>query len=234
MEAEGYAASPTPRTGTDAPPAIELAGVQRRYGRHLVLRGIDLEVAPGRVVALHGVNGAGKTTLLRLLATRLRPSAGVARVFGHDLIRDGHLARTRLATVAVFGGAYGTLTARENLHLATALRGAPTDAIDAALARVGLARVGDHLVRTFSSGMRKRLALARLLLSRADLWLLDEPHAALDTDGQALVDALVAEARAAGTTVLMATHETTRSFDLADAVLLVDDGRLERVRRDDP
>ena len=206
-----------------------LRGVQRRYGRHLVLRGLDLEVAPGRIVALHGSNGAGKTTLLRLLATRLRPSAGEALVYGHDVIREGHLARGRLATIAVFGGAYGTLTARENLHLATALRGAPTHALDAALERVGLARVADHLVRTFSSGMRKRLGLARLLLARADLWLLDEPHAALDADGQALVDALVHEARAAGRTVLMATHETGRSFDLADAVLRIDDGRLSRV-----
>jgi heme ABC exporter ATP-binding subunit CcmA len=203
--------------------------VQRRYGRHLVLRGIDLEVAPGRVVALHGANGAGKTTLLRLLATRLRPSAGVARVYGHDLVREGHLARARLATIAVFGGAYGTLTARENLHLATALRGAPTDGIDGALARVGLGRVGDHLVRTYSSGMRKRLGLARLLLSGADLWLLDEPHAALDADGQDLVDALVHEARSAGTTVLMATHDADRSSALADAVLHIDGGRLARL-----
>jgi heme ABC exporter ATP-binding subunit CcmA len=219
-------ATPPPSPATA--PAVELRGLQRRYGRHLVLRGIDLDVARGRVVALHGANGAGKTTLLRLLATRLRPSAGSARVYGHDVIREAHEVRTRIATIAVFGGAYGTLTARENLHLATALRGAPTDGLDDALERVGLARVADHLVRTFSSGMRKRLGLARLLLARADLWLLDEPHAALDADGQALVDTVVGEARAAGTTVLMATHETERSFDLADAVLRIDDGRLVR------
>jgi heme ABC exporter ATP-binding subunit CcmA len=221
------------RSPTEPPaPAIELRGLQRRYGRHLVLRGLDLEVSAGRVVALHGSNGAGKTTLLRLLATRLRPSAGSARVYGHDVVREAHEARTRLTTIAVFGGTYGTLTARENLHLATALRGAPTDGLDEALARVGLGRVGDHLVRTFSSGMRKRLGLARLLLARADLWLLDEPHAALDGDGQSLVDTLVVEARAAGTTVLMATHETGRSRALADAVLLLEHGRLRRVDRE--
>jgi heme ABC exporter ATP-binding subunit CcmA len=203
--------------------------VQRRYGRHLVLRGIDLVVTPGKVVALHGANGAGKTTLLRLLATRLRPSAGTALVYGYDLVREAHEVRARIAAMAVFGGTYGLLTARENLHLATALRGAPLEGLDATLDRVGLSRVADHLVRTFSSGMRKRLGLARLLRSGADLWLLDEPHAALDGDGQALVDTLVLEARARGTTVLMATHETERSAALADAVLRVDDGRLVRV-----
>jgi heme exporter protein A len=220
---------PSPSGPSAAPLAIELRGLQRRYGRHLVLKGIDLEVAPGRIVALHGANGAGKTTLLRLLATRLRPSAGIARVYGHDLVGEAHLVRSRLATVAAFGGAYATLTARENLSLVAALRGGAPDDVGTALERVGLERVADHLVRTFSSGMRKRLALARLLVGRADLWLLDEPHAALDADGQRLVDALVSEARAAGATVLMATHELARSFDVADAVLRIDDGRLRRV-----
>jgi heme ABC exporter ATP-binding subunit CcmA len=220
---------PSPADATARPYAIELHGLQRRYGGHLVLKGIDLEISAGKVVALLGANGAGKTTLLRLLATRLRPSAGVARVYGHDLVREAHLVRSRLATVAVFGGAYGTLSARENLHLATALRGGTLGSIDDALGRVGLDRVADDLVRTFSSGMRKRLSLARLVLSGADLWLLDEPHAALDEDGQALVDTLVGEARDAGVTVLMATHELERSAALADAVLRIDDGRLARV-----
>jgi heme ABC exporter ATP-binding subunit CcmA len=208
--------------------ALEIRGLERRYGRFPVLRGIDLDVARGRIVALLGANGVGKTTLLRVLATRLRPSAGYARVYGHDVVTHAHEARTRLATLAVFGGSYGTLTARENLHLVTALRGAPTDGIDAALARVGLTRVADHLTRTFSSGMRKRLGLARLLLAQADLWLLDEPHAALDEEGRALVDTLVLEARAAGGTVVMATHEGERAQDLADATLVLEEGRLAR------
>lgn len=230
--AQADAAIPTvtPAAAAAPPPAVELRAVTRRYGAHLVLRGIDLDIGPGRSVALHGVNGAGKTTLLRLLSTRLRPSSGSARVFGHDLVREGHEARRRLAAMAVFGGAYGTLTGRENLQLATALRGASADGIDAALARVGLARVADHLVRTYSSGMRKRLGLARLLLSQADLWLLDEPHAALDEAGKDLVDELLLGARSAGVTVVMATHETGRSGALTDAVLELDDGRL-RVSR---
>ena len=209
-------------------PAIALHGLVRGYGRRAVLKGLDLELGRGKVVALFGANGAGKTTLLRLLATRLRPSAGRALVFGHDVVRDSHEVRRRIATLAVFGGAYATLTAHEHLRLDAALRERRTGAADAAqlLDRVGLAEAADALVRTYSSGMRKRLGLARLLAADADLWLLDEPHAALDHEGQDLLDGLVGEARERGVTILMATHERERSRALSDAELVLDDGRL--------
>jgi heme ABC exporter ATP-binding subunit CcmA len=209
--------------------AIELRGLVRGYGRRAVLKGLDLEIGRGKVVALFGPNGAGKTTLLRVLATRLRPSAGCALVFGHDVVRAGHEVRRRIATLAVFGGAYATLSGREHLRLDAALRERPAPAAAALLAQVGLEEAADALVRTYSSGMRKRLGLARLLAAEADLWLLDEPHAALDEDGQDLLDGFVREARAAGVTVLMATHERVRSRGLADAELLLEDGRLRRI-----
>ncbi len=210
--------------------AIELRGLVRGYGRRAVLKGLDLEMSAARVVALFGPNGAGKTTLLRVLATRLRPSAGSARVFGHDVVLRGHDVRKRIATLAVFGGAYATLTAREHLRLDAALRERPVPDADGLLARVGLESAADALVRTYSSGMRKRLGLARLLAADAALWLLDEPHAALDEAGQDLLDGFVEEARANGVTVLMATHERVRSRRLADAELLLDEGRLRRLR----
>jgi ABC-type multidrug transport system ATPase subunit len=152
-----------------AAPAIELRGLVHGYGGPPVLAGLDLVVSAGRVVALHGPNGAGKTTLLRLLATRLRPTAGEALVLGHDVVREAHQVRTQVAALPVYGGAYGALSGRENLNLAVALRGGdPAIApIDAALERVGLSVAGDHLVRAYSSGMRKRLALARLTLADA-------------------------------------------------------------------
>ena len=210
--------------------AIELRGLVRGYGRRAVLKGLDLEMSAARVVALFGPNGAGKTTLLRVLATRLRPSAGSARVFGHDVVLRGHDVRKRIATLAVFGGAYATLTAREHLRLDAALRERPVPDADGLLARVGLESAADALVRTYSSGMRKRLGLARLLAADAALWLLDEPHAALDEAGQDLLDGFVEEARVNGVTVLMATHERVRSRRLADAELLLDEGRLRRLR----
>ena len=215
----------------DGANAVELRGLVRGYGRRAVLKGLDLDLGAGKVVALFGSNGAGKTTLLRLLATRLRPSGGSAAVFGHDVVRASHEVRRRIATLAVFGGAYATLSAREHLQLDAALRDRRLDEaeIDALLGRVGLHEAADALVRTYSSGMRKRLGLARLLASQAPLWLLDEPHAALDHDGQDLLDAVVGAARGDGVTVLMATHERERSRRLADASLVLDDGRLRRL-----
>ena len=221
-------------TESDAP-AVRLRGLGRRYGRSFALRGIDLDVASGRSVLVTGSNGAGKTTLLKVIATRLRPSEGGGSVFGHDLVTEAHAVRRRVAWLGVAGGAYGALDARENLRFAGALYGLPRheldDRVQSALARVGLASTHGKPLRAFSSGMTKRLGLARLLLADADLWLLDEPFAALDAEGRDWVDALLAEARADGRTVLLASHETERAARLTDATLHVRDGRVEVVRR---
>lgn len=201
----------------------------------MVLRSIDLDVSPGRVVVLRGSNGAGKTTLLKVLATRLRPTAGGGAVFGADLVKQADGVRSNVGFLGVYGGNYPMLTARENLELAGALsaaarrepraQGAPgAAAIEAALALVGLSESRHKLVRSFSSGMKKRLGLARLVLTDPRLWLLDEPYAALDDEAKSLVDELVAEARGRGRTVLMASHESDRHQLAPDAVLLLQAG----------
>ena len=207
-------------------PAIELEGLARRYGASYVLKDVNLQVAPGRTLVLRGGNGAGKTTLLRVLSTRLRPSRGNGRVFGVDLVGEAHRVRERVAYLSVFGGAYGALTAKENLALSARLYGQPVGKVDGLLEQVGLANARDRLVRTFSSGMRKRLGIARVLLSNADLWLLDEPYAALDEEGQNLIDTLLVAAKADGRTVLMASHDLGRSARFADRVLDVRGGTL--------
>lgn len=218
----------------DAPAglALRLDGIAKRFGRELVLRDLRLEMAAGRIAVLRGSNGAGKTTLLRVLATRLRPNRGRGWVFGYDLQRQGDEVRRRVGLVSVLGGNYPVLTARENLRLAATLSGlaaAGVDAaVDTALATVGLSDVADGLVRTYSSGMKKRLGLARLLLLDPPLWLMDEPYAALDEDGKNLLDELLASARRRGRTVLMASHELERSGRFADAVLELADGALRR------
>lgn len=212
------------------PPAIALAGVARRYGRQFVLQDVHLEVAAGRIVVVAGSNGAGKTTLLRLLATRLRPSRGTGRVFGFDLLRDAASVRANVAYLGVLGGSYPALSAHENLRLASALYPTADDgAVHALLDRVGLSHAADKLVREFSSGMKKRLAIARLLLVDAPLWLLDEPYAALDEEGKRMVDDLLVSARAEGRTVLLASHEVDRSGPFADAVIEVADGGVRQV-----
>jgi heme exporter protein A len=206
-------------------PAISMTGLARRYGRQFVLRDVHLEIAAGKVVVLTGSNGAGKTTLLRVLATRLRPSRGTGSVFGHDLVRAAPAVRAHVAYVGVLGGSYPALTARENLRLASSLYDRDRQ-LDDLLDRVGLAHAADKLVREFSSGMKKRLAIARLLLIDAPLWLLDEPYAALDEAGKHLVDELLVSARADGRTVVLASHEVDRCGRFADAVIEVANGGI--------
>lgn len=213
---------------TTSGPAIEITALARRYGASFVLTNVNLHVAQGRVLVLHGSNGAGKTTLLRVLSTRLRPSRGEGRVFGLDLVRDAARVRVHVAYLSVFGGAYGALSARENLALAARLYG-KREALEPYLEQVGLLGVQHKPVRTFSSGMKKRLGIARVLLSDADLWLLDEPYAALDASGRELVDGLLTQAKAEGRTVVMASHELERSARFADRVLEVRGGSLHPV-----
>lgn len=225
VRAEGSA----PRVADGAPaPAISLRGVVRRMGRDTVLAGIDLDVAPGRLVVLRGSNGSGKTTLLRLLATRLSPHAGGGSVLGHDLVRQAQEVRARIGLLSSAGGSYPVLTGRENLRLAASLGGREREdqKVDAVLERVGLAAAADKQARFYSSGMKKRLGLARQLLLDADLWLLDEPYAVLDEEGKRLVDTCLMDARARGRTVLLASHEQDRHDLAPDAVLELTGGRV--------
>jgi ABC-type multidrug transport system ATPase subunit len=138
--------------------------------------------------------------------------------------------RKSVAYLSVSGGSYPSLTAFENLKLAAQLYNLEfTSAeLEGKLEAVGLLQARNKLVREFSSGMKKRLGIARILLSDAELWLLDEPYNALDESGQKLVDELLDTARLDGRTVLMATHDLERVQDLADSILELRDGTLKR------
>ncbi|MBS3968420.1 MAG: heme ABC exporter ATP-binding protein CcmA [Truepera sp.] len=213
--------------------AVELYSLARRYGRNYVLKEINLTVSAGKTVILRGDNGAGKTTLLRVLSTRLKPSRGGGKVYGYDLVRQADEVRQRVIYLPVFGGHYPMMSALENLQLAARLsqqRVAGAE-LETQLEQVGLLDVRHKLVRTFSSGMKKRLMLARLRLSQARLWLLDEPYTALDEQGQGLVDELLLSAKAQGKTVMMASHELKRAEALADSILAVAQGRLSHYRQ---
>ena len=213
--------------------AVALYSLARRYGRNYVLKEINLTVSAGKTVLLRGDNGAGKTTLLRVLSTRLKPSRGEGRVYGYDLVRQADEVRQRVVYLPVFGGNYPMMSALENLQLAARLsqqRVAGSE-LEAQLEHVGLLDARHKLVRTFSSGMKKRLMLARLRLSQARLWLLDEPYTALDEQGQGLVDELLLSAKAQGKTVIMASHELKRAEALTDSILEVAHGRLSHYRQ---
>ena len=206
------------------PIAVQTQGLSRRFDLHVALRDLSLTLPPASALLVVGPNGAGKTTLLRLLATSLRPSAGRALVFGHDLVRDADAVRQFTAYIGTTHGMYEGLTASENLAFAAAMSGRP-DQSAAVLERVGLSEVAHKSVRTFSHGMKRRLALARGWMLAPRLLLLDDPFSGLDAEGTLLVDALVREVKSAGGSAVLATHEWERGLHLADLVIGLARGR---------
>ncbi|MGH2446396.1 MAG: heme ABC exporter ATP-binding protein CcmA [Candidatus Limnocylindria bacterium] len=216
------------------PPSVVTTDLARLFAGSPALAGVSLRVDAGRTVALLGPNGAGKTTLLRILATAIRPSYGSASVDGLDLGRDADLVRTRVAYLSHATGLYDDLTARENLAFAATMLATPdrTARVERALADIGLGARANDPVRELSAGMRKRLALGRILLGQASLVLLDEPHAALDAEGMGIVDQLLAAWHEVGVTVVIASHAAERFEALLDGRILLDRGLVAEISGD--
>jgi heme exporter protein A len=208
------------------PPAVLATDLARLFAASPALVDVSLEIAAGRLVILRGPNGAGKTTLLRVLSTAIRPSLGSVLIDGLDIIRDADQVRPRIAYLAHATGLYDDLTAEENLRFAATMLGTPhaAERVSRALDDLGLGTRRRERVGTFSAGMRRRLALGRMLLGSPSLVLLDEPYAALDPDGMAIVDELLAAWRGAGVTVLLASHAAERIEDRCDGTVRLDAG----------
>lgn len=214
---------------------IRCQGLGRDYGSRRALDALDLEVQAGQIAALVGPNGSGKTTLLELLAGLLRPSRGSARVLGLDPWRQ----RARVMRSARFAFAppalWERLTAREHLERLAALSRARVAAaeIDAALATVGLRDRADERVRSFSFGMRQRLALAQALLPRPALLVLDEPADGLDPLAVLELRGVLRDLRDRhGTTVLLSSHLLAEVEELVDTLVVLHEGRV--LLRGDP
>ena len=214
----------------DAAPAVALGGVAKRFGWTWALQHVTLTLPRHTTMALVGPNGAGKTTLLKLIATLISPTSGEGEVLGFELGgRDGDEIRSRTGLLTVRGYLYDDLSADENLRFAARMAGdsVDPDRIESVLERVGLAGIGTRKVRAFSTGMRKRLALAKLLLRDLELILMDEPYAGLDTEGIALVDDVVVGLRGAGATVIIASHQDGQAVLDAELRGEIVKGRLE-------
>ena len=188
--------------------AVNLAG---QRGERALFEQLDLALAPGSVTWLRGRNGRGKTSLLRLLAGLATPMHGAVHIAGRPLRQAGPEWRRKFIYIGHQNALKDDLSAGEALRFLLRLQGTRIDdtALDAALQRLGVRACRDAPVRTLSQGQRRRVALARLALSMAqDLWLLDEPFDALDTDGVTALNGLLAEHAAGGGATLLTSHQT--------------------------
>jgi heme exporter protein A len=208
-------------------PFLEAARLEKAYGPLRAVDGVSFSLALGDFLTVFGPNGAGKTTLLRLLSGALRPTAGEVRLAGEALDPAGTDWRARIGVLSHQTYLYGHLTAAENLRFYGTLYGIrDAERLRWSLARVGLAERADSRVRTFSRGMRQRLALARTLLHDPELVLLDEPYTGLDAHAAAVLREVLGALKDGRRSVIMVTHNLAEGLELADRVAIQVRGRF--------
>ncbi|MGY1720054.1 ABC transporter ATP-binding protein [Blastococcus sp. SYSU DS0552] len=217
-------ARPGPRP--DAPPAVEVVDLCRRYGDFEAVRGISFEVHPGEVFALLGVNGAGKTSALEVLEGLARPDGGTVRILGADPHREPAAVRPHLGVLLQSSGLPGDLTVGETVSTWARTLTSPRP-VDEALAQVGMTGRTDVRVRSLSGGERRRLDLALALLGRPRVLVLDEPTTGLDPESRRTVWSLVQEMVRGGTAVVLTTHHLEEAEELADRIAILRAGRIE-------
>jgi heme exporter protein A len=175
-------------------------------GERLIFRRLGFDLEAGTALILSGPNGSGKSSLLRLMAGLLSPFAGTLSWAGEPIARDPAAHRARLHLIGHQDAVKPVLTVIETVNFWTGLRGPSDGAAAAAIERLGLGPLADTPCRLLSAGQKKRLSLARLLASKAPLWLLDEPTTGLDAASTRNLEEILAEHRAAGGIVIATTH----------------------------
>ena len=210
--------------------AIEAEGLVKTFGDNRAVDGVDLQVATGSVYGVLGPNGAGKTTTIRMLATLLRPDAGRASVFGHDVSREPFVVRQLIGVTGQYASVDETLSATENLLLFCRLNGlkgaAATRRTRDLLEEFSLTDAAARPLKNFSGGMRRRLDLAASLIAQPPLLFLDEPTTGLDPRTRAQMWETIRRLVATGSTVLLTTQYLDEADQLADRIAVIDRGRV--------
>ncbi len=207
--------------------AVRLHEAVALAGRFPLLAGASLEVSEGEVVHLRGPNGAGKTSLLKVLAGLVAVHSGEATVLGRDLVADRRWVRREVGMLGHQSFLYEELTVEENLRFAVRAAKGSLQSIGPVLEQFGFGgRLASLPLGRCSAGQQRRASLAALVARDARLWLLDEPHGGLDQEGRDLLDEVLAGSRAAGRTVVFASHEHERAEAIADRVIHLAGGRV--------
>ncbi|GAA2145543.1 daunorubicin resistance protein DrrA family ABC transporter ATP-binding protein [Nocardioides koreensis] len=217
-------------SSTDRDLAVHARGLVKTFGDLRAVDGVDLDIPAGSIYGVLGPNGAGKTTTIRMLTTLLRPDAGTASVFGHDVVREAADVRRRISLTGQFASVDEDLTSRENLMLLGRLHGHSAGSArrraDELLDGFDLANAGGRLAGQLSGGMRRRLDIAASIIVRPDLLFLDEPTTGLDPRSRGHVWEVVRRIVADGTTVLLTTQYLDEADQLADRIAVIDHGRM--------
>jgi ABC-2 type transport system ATP-binding protein len=205
---------------------VEVRDLRKHYGQVRAVDGISFAVAAGEIFGLLGHNGAGKTTTIRVLTGRARPTEGDASVLGHDVVRAREAIRPLINLVFEDQNLYERMSARENLRLFATLYGAPLTRADELLELVGLREAGRRAVKTYSSGMKQRLMVARALVNSPRVLFLDEPTRGLDPTSAREIRALVARLASENVTIVLTTHYMEEADELCHRVAFLSQGKI--------
>lgn len=208
--------------------AVEARGLVKTFGDNRAVDGVDLNVRAGTIYGVLGPNGAGKTTVIRMLATLLRPDAGSARIFGHDVLKESQIVRQLIGVTGQYASVDEALSATENLIIFSRLlglgRAEARRKAEELLEEFGLTEAAKRPLKNFSGGMRRRLDLAASLIAQPPLIFLDEPTTGLDPRTRAQMWETIRRLVKTGSTVLLTTQYLDEADQLADRVAVIDRG----------
>lgn len=207
---------------------IAVRDLSRFFGNRRVLKDIDLDINRGETVVIFGPNGAGKTTLIKILATIMSPSSGHITVNGLDLKENALEIRRLIGIVTHQTFLYGNLTARENLEFYSRLYDIPDrrNRVEELVETVGMTHRLDHRVAIFSRGMQQRLSIARALLHRPSIMLLDEPETGLDQEANDMLWKALRSYEGGAPAIVLTTHSLERGLEQCHRLLILVDGQI--------